>query len=230
MPLKSGKGWGARQFCLFLGACCGMIFTRKYYTKRRTVMAELSLKPGKVYRTEDLVRYDKNPTRLAARLVRAGSLRRLRKGVYYAPRPTVFGEAPPTEADFLKSFFRGRPYLRTGPSVWNALGMGTTAVEAIPLVYNTTRSGIVQVGGRRFELRRVRFPREVHPEYLVVDLLENVNRAGVSVETVRRSLKAAVKAGRFNAEWLQAMASKYGTRATQGIVQDALHESATGAR
>ena len=46
-------------------------------------------------------------------------------------------------------------------------------MEAVPLVYNTTRTGQVELGSRRFELRRVRFPREPDPEYFVVAVLEN---------------------------------------------------------
>ena len=192
--------------------------------------AEVQLQPGKVYRTEDLYRYGRNPTRLVARLVEAGALQRLRKGVYYAPRTTVFGEVPPSETAFLESLFRGRPYLRTGPSVWNALGLGATAVEVVPLVYNTTRTGIVHLGRRRFELRRVRFPRKPPAEYFVVDLLENTDRAGIAPEAVRDALAAAVKAGRFAPERLLAMAREYGTRATQSLVQEALHEKAQAGR
>ncbi len=187
-------------------------------------MDDLRLKPGKVYRTEDLYRYGKNPTRLAEKLVRAGQLRRLRKGVYYAPQGSAFGEVPPSESEFFKSYFRGRPYLQTGPSVWNALGLGTTAVEVVSLIYNTTRTGQLQLGSRHFELRRVRFPRRPTAEYFVVDLLENADRAGMDLETVRRALKAAMMARRFDSKRILAMASKYGTRFTQRFVHDTMHD------
>lgn len=184
-------------------------------------MAAPRLRMGRVYRTEDLSRFDRNPTRLASKLVREGKLRRLRKGLYHAPRWSAFGEVPPSEDELLRAFFRGRPYLRTGPSVWNTLGLGTTAVEALPLVYNTTRTGELELGGRRFELRRVRFPRKPDLEYFVVDLLENARRAGVELETVHRALAAALAAGRFDSEQLLDRASEYGTRATLELVQEA---------
>lgn len=187
-------------------------------------MATPRLKRGRVYRTEDLSRFDKNPTRLASKLVQAGKLRRLRKGLYHAPRWSAFGEVPPSEDELLRAYFRGRPYLRTGLSVWNTLGLGTTAVEAVPLVYNTTHTGEVELGGRRFELRRVRFPREPDPEYFVVDLLENTRRAGVELERVHRALKVALGAGRFDSEQLLGRASEYGTRATFQLVREALPE------
>lgn len=106
--------------------------------------------------------------------------------------------------------------------MWNALGLGSTAVEAVPLVYNTTRTGEVELAGRRFELRRVAFPRRPDPEYFVVDLVENSPRAGVDRDTVRRALTAALKRGRFSAERLLDRASAYGTRATSELVRAAV--------
>ena len=187
-------------------------------------MATPRLRRGRVYRTEDFSRFDRNPTRLASKLVREGKLRRLRKGLYHAPRRSAFGEVPPSEEELLRAYFRGRPYLRTGPSVWNTLGLGTTAVEALPLVYNTTCTGEVELGGRRFELRRVRFPRQPDPEYFVVDLLENVQRTGVELERVRRALTAALEGGRFEFGRLLDRVSEYGTRATSELVREALPE------
>jgi hypothetical protein len=188
-------------------------------------MATPELKKGRVYRTEDFFRFDKNPTRLASKLVEEGKLRQLRKGLYYAPRHSAFGEVPPSEDELLRAFFRGRPYLRTGPSVWNALHLGTTAVEAMPLVYNRTRTGKVRLGGRSFELRRVRFPRRPTPEYFVVDLLENAERAGADLGSVGTALTAALHAGRFDAGRLHGMAAEYGTRRTQEVVRSALREA-----
>lgn len=184
-------------------------------------MRNLHLKPGDVYRTEDFCRYDKNACRFAAKLVEKGQLKRLRKGVFYAPKQTDFGDVPPAETDLLKSYFRGRPYLRTGPSVWNMLGLGTTGVEAVPLVYNKTRTGKVTLGGRAFELRRVRFPKTPSLEFFVVDLLQNLHRSGAALEVVKRALHSAVRNGRFDKDRLLEMASKYGTQSVNELVEDA---------
>jgi hypothetical protein len=91
------------------------------------------LQRGMVYRTEDFTRYDSNPTRWASKQVKQGRLRRLRHGLYHVPRKGVFGEVPPSEDELLRAYFRKRRYLRTGPMVWNGLGLGATAVEATPL-------------------------------------------------------------------------------------------------
>lgn len=180
------------------------------------------LQRGKVYRTEDFTRYDSNPTRWASKLVKQGKLRRLRHGLYHVPRKSAFGEVPPSEDELLRAYFRRRPYLRTGPAIWNGLGLGTTAVDAIPLVYNTTRTGEVELGGRRFELRRVRFPGTPEREYFVVDLLENTDRAGADRNELRDALAQAVAKGRFDPDRLGDRARQYGTRETQRLVETAL--------
>jgi hypothetical protein len=113
--------------------------------------------------------------------------------------------------------------------VWNTLGLGTTGVEAVPLVYNTTQTGEVELGGRRFEFRRVSFPPRPSPEYFVVDLLENTDRAGVDRETVQDALSRAVTAGRFDPERLLTMAQRYGTRATEEVVETAIRREQSAA-
>ncbi|MBI3923943.1 MAG: type IV toxin-antitoxin system AbiEi family antitoxin domain-containing protein [Armatimonadetes bacterium] len=185
-------------------------------------MTARTLKSGRVYRTRELKRYGQNPTRLAARLVETGELRRLQKGLYYKPRRSIFGEVPPSEDELLRAYFGRQPYLRTGPSVWNALGLGSTAVEAVPLVYNKKRSGVVELADRWFEFRRVRFPARAPVEYFIVDLLENAQRAGLEQESARRALAAALRNGSFDRDRLRAMASGYGTLATQRFVAHAL--------
>ncbi len=189
-------------------------------------MVGLALQEGRVYRTEEFRDADSNPTRLVKRLVAQGRLTPLRQGLYYAQRVSSFGPVPPREDELLRAFFRGKPYLRTGPSVWNALGLGTTMVEARPLVYNTTRSGTVELAGRLFELRRARFPRRATPEFFVVDLLENRARAGLDADVAHHVLAEALKAGRFSGEDLEDMAERFGTRATQAFVRSALVEAA----
>ncbi|MDT8342289.1 MAG: hypothetical protein RQ751_12315 [Longimicrobiales bacterium] len=151
-----------------------------------------------------------------------GRLLPLRKGLYLAPKHAFWGTAHPTESELLRAFFAGRPYLRTGPSVWNSLGLGTTAVEARPLVYNTTRTGTENLAGRTFELRRVRFPRSPDPEFFVVDLLSNVDRMDQPLEEVLRHLGEAVREERFDTTRLREMAAKFGTAQVQAQVDRAV--------
>lgn len=178
-----------------------------------------NLSPGKVYRTSHFRRYGQNPTRYVAKLVADGKLKRLQSGLYYVPRQSSFGEVPPTQADLLKARFEGQPFLVTGPSVWNTLGLGTTAIESLPLVYNKTVSGQRKLGPVRFEFRRVRFPREPSAEFFIIDLLENRERAGLDLALAERALRRALATGRFDRSRLDEMAEKFGSLATRDFIQ-----------
>lgn len=183
-----------------------------------TASARPNLEPGKVYRTSDLARWSANPTRLAARLVDQGELVRLRRGLFAAPRASRWGNVPPSDDALLTSFLGGSPYIVTGPPRWNALGLGATAMFAMPLVYNTLRSGVFDLGGRPFLLRRVRFPTNPPPEWFAVDLLMNAEQAGASLTALMGALARAVLAGRLDRARLQQMAKAYATHDIQNQV------------
>jgi hypothetical protein len=119
----------------------------------------------------------------------------------------------------MRSFLRDSRFVFSGPHQWNALGLGSTAVSPVQFVYNRKRTGEFTFGGRRFLLRRVKFPREPMPEYFAVDLMLNHRMAGVSLVELERRLAAALRAGRLDSEKLRANALEYGTRAVQEIVE-----------
>ena len=104
-------------------------------------LTDVPLDPGTVYRTAWLRRWGDNPTRLAHKLERRGLVQRLGHGLFYAPRKSRFGDVPPSDEALLDAFLDGTPYVVTGPHRWNALGLGSTALFARPLVYNTKRTG-----------------------------------------------------------------------------------------
>ena len=184
------------------------------------------LTPGRVYRTEDLRRWGKNPSRLAWRLVREGMLRHFSHGLFVRPRRGRFGEVPPSDENLLRAFLKGEPFLLTGPERWNALGLGATAVFSRQLVYNTKRTGEFDLDGARFLLRRVPFPRKPTPEWFVIDLIENHDMAGVSLAEIEDRLAKAVAEDRFDPRRLEAMAEEYGTRRTQALVERSTAEIA----
>ena len=185
----------------------------------------MELIEGRVYRTADLKRWGKNPTRTAERLVSSGKLRRLRHGLYYHPQPSKWGIVPPSRDEVLRAVLSDTPFVVTGSGVWNALGLGSTAVFATPLVYNGKLSGEATIDVFRFAFRRVRFPAAVNTEWCVVDLIQNRDMAGLDAPTLRQTLGAALMEGRFDAARLQQMAVEYGTRETQAIVTDAINKA-----
>ncbi len=183
------------------------------------------LKPGKVYRTADFRRWDRNGTRFARRLERDGTLRRLAQGLYVRPRHGTFGPVPPRDEEVLRAFLKGSDFVFTGPAQWNSLGLGSTAAFADTWVYNTRRTCTLPLGKRRLRLRRVRFPKRASPEWYVVDLLLNHEAAGMSLGELEGALRSALSAGRFDRDRLQRSADEYGTRETRELVHRAMAQA-----
>lgn len=184
-----------------------------------TTAAQPLLEPGRVYRTRELRGWSANPTRLAKRMVKEGALRQAAHGLFYAPRPTRFGLAPPSETELLRGFLDDTPFLISGPPRWNALGLGATALFAATLVYNRKRTGAFQLDGRSYLLRRVLFPKGPPPEYFVVDLIQHHKMAGYSLAELEVQLAASAAAGRWNTAVLLEMAARYGTKSTLALVE-----------
>lgn len=161
-----------------------------------------------------------NPTRLAARLVDQGRLKKLGQGLFFAPRKSRFGEVPPTSRELLRAFLED-DYVVTGTEAWNALGLGTTAVSPVKLVYNRKRSGLFEFEGQRFQLRRVAFPINPSAEWFVVDLLENLQLANADALDVERHLASALRDRRFDVDRLREDARQYGTQRTRDLVERA---------
>jgi len=105
------------------------------------------LREGRVYRTRDLARWTQSPARLAQRLVGEGALQRISRGLYYAPVASRFGPVPAPDEVILRAVLGGAPFLISGPPRWNALGLGSTAMFATTLVYNSRRNGEFVLGG-----------------------------------------------------------------------------------
>ena len=190
-----------------------------------TAPAEPQLKAGLAYRTRDLARWGRNPTRLAQRLVREGRLREACHGLYYVPVPSKFGPAPVSDEVLLRAFLDGEPFLISGPPRWNALGLGSTAMFAATLVYNTKRTGEFTLAERRFVLRRVFFPKLPSPEWFVVDLLKHHEMAGVALSELRSNLVATVRLGRWDVDRLRDMSATYATKATAALVEECIAEA-----
>lgn len=180
------------------------------------------LKPGKVYRTKDLAKFGKNPPRLAKRLVTEGELQPLARGVFVRPEESKFGRVPPSREELMKSYLNGGRFVFSGPEQWNALSLGSTAMFASQLVYNESRSGEVELGGRHFILRRVAFPENPPAEYFAVDLMKNHKKAGVSLSQIETELRRALSEGRLKPSKLRGNARHYGTKPVQYAIDNAI--------
>jgi hypothetical protein len=187
-----------------------------------TAASKPELNPGHVYRTRDLRVWSANAPRLAKRLVREGELVPLAHGLFVHPKRGRFGVVPPLDEEVLRAFLDDTPFVFTGPDRWNALGLGSTALFAMPLVYNKKRTGVFELGGRKYMLRRVPFPEAPVAEWFVVDLVEHADQAGVARSEVVRALAQALATGRFDRERLREMAGRFASKATRTLVESAL--------
>ena len=177
------------------------------------------LRAGRVYRREELARLSNAVDRHLHELVASGHLKKLAQGLYYAPRQSSFGPLPPADAELVGSFLRDKAFLVFSPSIYNVVGLGTTQLYNRTLVYNHKRHGVFKLGNRQFDFRmKPRFPKKLTPEFLYVDLLNNLEELAEDRDEVLR--QAQEKLPTFDSAHLQRALESYGTVATRKRVRD----------
>jgi hypothetical protein len=167
------------------------------------------LRPGHVYRREDLARWSNAVDRHLKQLVEDGTLKKLSGGLYSYPVSTAFGAAPAADDKLVAAFLKGGRFLLASPNAYNSLGVGTTQLYDRTVVYNHKRHGSFSLGGRTFAFRRKpAFPSKLSEEFLLVDLVNNVDDLAESKEDVLG--RVAEKAASCDAARLLRAADDYG--------------------
>jgi hypothetical protein len=154
-----------------------------------TALSELKkhLRPGQVYRRKDLARWSTAVDRHLRQLVEEGRLEKVSGGLYMAPRQTRFGPAGANQEDLVAAFLGDDRFLMVSPNAYNGLGVGTTQLYNVPVVYNRKRHGRFELDGRPYDFRlRSSFPSRLSREFLLVDLLHNADRLAEEPGIVRR--------------------------------------------
>lgn len=135
------------------------------------------LQPGRIYQRKGLTRWSNAVDRHLKQLLADGTLIKLSQGLYYYPKKTAFGNAPPDEKALVRAFLNDDRFLITSPNVYNVLGIGATQLYNQTVVYNHKRHGQLKIGQRTFDFRKKAFfPLEVSREFLLVDLVNNLDR------------------------------------------------------
>lgn len=182
------------------------------------------LKPGKVYRRADLSQWSTAVDRHLAQLVDDGSLKKLASGLYYVPRKTVFGAAPPDESELVRSFLKDDDFLLTTPNAYNTLGVGTTQLYNKRVVYNHKRHGIFNLGGREFHFHaKHRFPKKISLEFLVVDLVNNLSALAEDKDEVLKKVLSRVRS--LDRKIMQNLLVRYGNARTKTLLAPVLKEA-----
>jgi hypothetical protein len=176
------------------------------------------LKRGKVYRRADLSKWSKSVDRHLDELVQDGTLQKLSQGLYYYPEVTVFGETPPEEEVLVRSFLKDKRFLVTSLNAYNTLGVGTTQLYNGKTVYNHKRHGDFNLGGITFSFRvKPHFPSKVTPEFLLVDLLNNLDQLAEDPNEVVS--KVLFKARTMDAKKLKKSLHEYGSVKAKKILE-----------
>jgi hypothetical protein len=179
------------------------------------------LRPGQVYRRGDLARWSNAVDRHLKQLLDDGTLRKLAGGLYAYPKETVFGKAPAEDDKLVGAFLKDHRFLLASPNAYNSLGVGTTQLYDKTVVYNHKRHGNFLLGGRAFDFRvKPVFPCTLSPEFLLVDLVNNVDRLAESRNEVLARVKE--RATSYDVPRLQRIARDYGTVRTKKFFSEAL--------
>jgi hypothetical protein len=173
-----------------------------------------ALRPGHVYRREDLAPLSTAVDRHLQELLAAGLLIKLARGLYYAPRVSAFGVVPPADEELVAAFLKDRDFLIFSPSAYNAAGLGTTQLYNATWVYNCKRHGVFTLGHRQYDFRvKPRFPKRLSDEFLFVDALNNLGELAEDEQAVLE--RARQRAREMDGAKLKRALEQFGGAATR---------------
>lgn len=149
---------------------------------------------GQVYRRIELANWSKSVDRHLNELVQEGTLQKLSPGLYYFPNESVFGKTPPDENVLVQNFLKDHRFLLTSPNAYNSLGVGTTQLYNVRTVYNHKRHGEFKLGNQTFQFRiKPHFPKKVTDDFLLVDLVNNLEELAEDKVEVLKKVSAKVQ-------------------------------------
>jgi hypothetical protein len=179
------------------------------------------LRPGQVYRRQDLAAWSNAVDRHLKQLVESGDLKKLSGGLYVYPKETVFGQAPARDSNVVSAFLKDDRFLLASPNAYNSLGVGTTQLYDKTVVYNHKRHGDFQLGGRKFSFRvKPRFPKSLTKEFLLVDLVNNLDQLAETKDEVLKRVKE--RAASADSPRLRRAVREYGNERTKKFFERAL--------
>jgi hypothetical protein len=182
------------------------------------------LRPGQVYRRQDLAALSNAVDRHLSQLVNEGTLTKLAGGLYAYPKMTVFGKAPAEDKKLVEAFLKDSRFLLASPNAYNSLGVGTTQLYDKTVVHNHKRHGDFVLGGRKFSFRmKPSFPKALTKEFLLVDLVNNLDQlAEAKSEVLERVRESAAS---YDYRRLQRAVRDYGNVRTKKFFDQVLRGS-----
>ena len=177
-----------------------------------------NMKPGFVYRREDLLPFSSNLDRDLNTLIEANKLKKPASGLYYKPKHSRFGLLPPTDKALVKGFLN-KSFLIYSWNDYNILGLGLTQIYNKVVVYNSERHEDKRLGNRVFSFKRPNngFPTKLTKEFLLVDLLNNAKYLTEDVSQLQ--LKVEKNINQLDKALLITVVDKYGKVGTKKFVR-----------
>ena len=171
------------------------------------------LQAGRVYRREELAPLSTAVDRHLREMVASGKLKKLAQGLYHAPAQSPYGPLPPVDEQIVRGFLRDKDFLVFSPSMYNTVGLGTTQLYNRTWVYNHKRHGVFRLGNREFDFRmKPRFPKKLSPEFLYIDLLNNLAELAEDRDSVLRQARSKLLS--FDSGRIEYAADRFGSVAT----------------
>ena len=146
---------------------------------------------GKVYRREELLPFSHSIDRDLALLNSKGMLEKLSGGIYYKPKLSRLGKLPPSDEEVVAAFLSKDKFLLYSWNQYNSLGLGLTQLYNKLVVYNLKRHGQFKLGDKTYDFRRPNrgFPDVLTPEFLLVDMLNNIEELAEDADLVKAQIK-----------------------------------------
>ena len=120
----------------------------------------------------------------------------------------------------MRAFLKTADFLLTSRNLYNQLGLGLTQVYNTYVVYNHKRSGDFRLGGKPFKFRVVpAYPEKLSKEYLLIDMLNNLEHLPDDTDLVLRNLKSRLD--QFDQARVSKNLERYGRPAARRVLQEA---------
>lgn len=182
-----------------------------------------NLTHGRVYRRNELASYSNSVDRELKMLESKGSLKKVGPGLYYYPKQSRFGNLPPNEQELLSKFLKTKNFLLLSPNWYNSLGFGLTQLSTATKVYNTKRYDTLSLATQKYYFVRPNngFPKKLSREFLLVDLLNNIDQVGENEDKLHGVISKKLDA--FDKKKLFKLSEKYGKVGTRKFFRGLLN-------
>lgn len=180
------------------------------------------LTAGRPYRRKELEGYSKAIDRDLKTLLEKGLLEKAAPGIYYKPLASKYGPQPAIPDQLVAAFLEDKNHLMLTPNEYNKLGLGLTQLYNHTVVYNQKRHCKCKLDGQQFEFKRPHkgFPKKLTPEYLLVDLLNNLSLLAEDSKRVKARVKKNIN--QFDKQQVIKLAEQYGKVATLKFLREAV--------